>query len=322
MLEYLLIPAGAFAVTYLLTPGLARKLAEAGISGKDMNKEGNPEVPEMGGLAITAGFVAGVLLGIGLISFEMTTATVGLKYILAALSTVLIMTLIGVIDDLIMVEQHVKAALPLLAALPLMAVKAGTTVMTLPLLGEVNFGIFYVFVLIPIAITGASNAMNMLAGFNGLEAGLGMIMCLSIAIVSFITGSTSALIISTAMLGALIGFIRYNWYPAKTLIGDVGTLTIGAVVASSVLIGNIEKAGIILIIPFFLELVLKMRGRFKAQSWCDVRGKKLVCQDRNKIYGWGRLVMYLSKGIGERNLVLTILAVEALFGAAAVISFL
>lgn len=322
MLELLLIPVGAFAVTLALTPKLAAKLAEAGITGKDMNKATQPKVPEMGGIAITAGFVIGILISIALISFELTQATLELKYILAALSTVLIMTLIGIIDDLVRVEQKVKAALPLLAALPLIAVKAGTTTMALPLLGVVNLGILYALIIIPLTITGASNAMNMLAGFNGLEAGLGIIMCAAIAAISVITGSTSALIISTAMLGALVGFIGYNWYPAKTLPGDVGTLTIGAVIASSVLIGNIEKAGIILIIPFFLELILKMKSKFKAESWCDVKDGKLICSNKNEIYGWGRLIMYISGGIKESKLVMVILGVEILFAAAAVISYM
>lgn len=322
MIVFLLVLVVALTVTYALTPKLMTKLFEAGITGRDMNKPAKPKLPEMGGVTVVSGFVAGLLVAIALVSFEVITAPLSMEYILAALSTVLIMALIGVIDDLIVVKQHIKASLPLLAALPLMAVKAGTTTMAIPFLGPVDVGILYVLVLIPLGITGASNAMNMLAGFNGLEAGLGIVMCATIAIVSYMTGSTMALIISLSMLGALIGFIRYNWHPARILPGDVGTLSIGAVVASSVIIGNLEKVGIILIIPFTLELYLKLRSKFKAESWCEIKGEKLVCPNKRQIYSTGRLIMYLSGGIKEEKLVLTIIGLETIFGIIAILSFL
>ncbi len=322
MLALALIPLASFLITLIVTPLLIPRFLKAGISGRDMNKAGKPEVAEMGGLAVSAGFLGGVLLAVALTTFNVVEFNLSLAYVLAVLCTFLLMALVGIVDDLIAMPQHVKAMLPLIAALPLMAVKAGATTMTLPLLGQVDFGVFYVLVLLPLGITGASNAMNMLAGFNGLEAGLGVIMCASVAAVAFIVNSVSALIISLAMAGALLAFLKYNWFPARIFIGDVGTLTIGAVVASSVIVGNIEKTGIILVLPFFLELFLKLRGRFREQSWCAVEGSKLVCRSRGDVYGWGRLVMYLSGGISERNLVLVILGVEALFGLAAVLMYL
>jgi UDP-N-acetylglucosamine--dolichyl-phosphate N-acetylglucosaminephosphotransferase len=138
-------------------------------------------------------------------------------------------------------------------------------------------------------------------------------MCFTVGLIAFVHGATEAVIISFAMLGALLAFLRYNWFPAKLLIGDIGTLTIGAVVAVSVIVGNVERVGMILVIPFFVELFLKLRGKLKEQSWCGVRGGKLVCGDRNKVYGLGRLVMNLTGGVSERNLVLTLIFVECVF---------
>jgi len=227
------------------------------------------------------------------------------------------MAVIGLIDDLLLIRQHVKALLPLFASLPLVAVRAGVTRMDLPFFGLVEFRFLYPLLLVPLAITGASNATNMLAGFNGLEAGLGVVMCATVGLVAYLRGSTEAVIISFAMLGALLAFLRYNWYPARILIGDIGTLTIGAVVASSVIVGNIERVGIILIIPFFIEFFLKLRGKFKQQSWCRVREGKLVCERKGEVYGLGRLVMHLSGGISERNLVLVLIFVEVVFALVA-----
>ena len=61
-------------------------------------------------------------------------------------------------------------------AMPLVVVNAGHVIIELPLLGELNFGLLYPLVIIPIAVIGAANGYNMLAGYNGLEAGLGVII--------------------------------------------------------------------------------------------------------------------------------------------------
>jgi UDP-N-acetylglucosamine--dolichyl-phosphate N-acetylglucosaminephosphotransferase len=311
--ELLVVLVVSFLATLFVTPKLLRKLAAAGIVGKDRNKANLPEVPEMGGLGIVAGFVAGMLVAIGLVTFGVINVDFNLTYLLAGLSTILIMALVGIFDDLFMMRQSVKAMLPLLASLPLVAIKVGVTHMDLPMIGVVELGILYALILVPLAITGASNATNMLAGFNGLEAGLGVVMTATVGLIALSLGRVEAVIISFAMLGALLAFLRYNWYPARILIGDVGTLTIGTVVAVAVIVGNIEKLGVILILPFFAELFLKARSGFKAQSWCEVHGNRLYCKKKREIYGLGRLVMHLFNGITEQRLVAVLIGVEVLF---------
>ncbi len=320
MLGLLWVLASSFAFTYAVTPWLMGRLRAAGIVGRDMNKPGEVVLPEMGGLAVVGGFIVGVLLAIALTTFDVVHVEMNLTLLLACLSTVVVMALVGIIDDLFLMSQRVKALLPVFAALPLVAVKAGVTTMEVPLLGPVDFGVFYALVLVPLAITGASNATNMLAGFNGLEAGLGAVMCSTVAVVAYATGNVEAAVVVLAMLGALLAFLKYNWFPAKVLIGDVGTLTVGAVVASSVIVGNIEKVGVILIAPFFVELFLKARSGFKADSWCGLKEGRLVCDDRRDVFGLGRLVMNMYSGVSERKLVSTIILLEVLFALLALYS--
>ncbi len=310
----------SFAFTFLTTGWLIKKLEVAGITGRDMCKHGHPDVPEMGGLAILGGFIVGVLLAIGLFTFNLLKDPVNLTNLLAGLSTILIMALIGIIDDLFIMRQRVKALLPVFAALPLIAVKAGVTTMTLPFIGPVNFGIFYVLVFIPIAITGAANATNMLAGFNGLEAGIGIVITGTCGLIAFITGRIDATIIAFAMFGSLLAFLRYNWFPARILVGDIGTLTIGASFATIVILGNIEQVGAILILPFFLELYLKAKSKFQAESWCNIRNNLLICENKKDIFGIGRLIMYVTSGIPEKDLVLSIISIELIFALLAVLS--
>jgi UDP-N-acetylglucosamine--dolichyl-phosphate N-acetylglucosaminephosphotransferase len=107
----------------------------------------------------------------------------------------------------------------------------------------------------------------MLAGLNGLEAGLGIINVFTILAIALITGKIEAIIIMAAMLGALIAFIKFNWFPAKIFPGDSLTLMIGAGIATAVIIGDMEKIGILLFGIYFVELAIKAKHKFQSQCF-------------------------------------------------------
>lgn len=269
---------------------------------------------------IAAGFGAGIVASIFLRTFFDIFLSVSLSSILAALSTILIVVIIGVFDDLISISQKVKAFLPAFAALPLMAIKEGYSIIRIPFMGLVDFGIFYPLVLVPLGITGAANAVNMLAGFNGLEVGMGVVAVGSLAIIAYLIGQTTALIILMAALGALIATLYYNWYPAKILVGDVGTLSIGAVIASAVIIGNYETAGVIIIIPFVVDFCIKAKNHFP-YSFGIYKDGKLYCPDGGPV-GLCQLIMKVAGGISEKNLVLVLMGIEAVCGVAAILFYI
>lgn len=308
----------SFIVAFFSTRWIIPKLIKAKIVGQDKNKPSTPEIPEMGGFGIIFGLSAGILFSVGLVTFfHFFDSNFELKFLLAAFLTILLMSLVGIFDDLFSMHQAVKATLPLFAALPLVAVKAGVTTMTLPFFGQVHFGIFYVLFLIPIGIAGASNVTNMLAGFNGLEAGLGLVACSSLAFIAWKINSIEALIILISMSGALLAFLFFNWYPAKVLIGDIGTLTIGAVIASSVIIGNFESFGLILIVPYGIDFVIKSINKFPSKNWWGIyKNGKLYSPE--KPISFCQWIMKLTNGISERNLVLTLIALEGIFGLIAI----
>lgn len=206
---------------------LIPKLRQVGIVGKDLHKAGQPEVPEMGGLALLAGFTVGVLLAVAQEAFSLSVAPLDLPSLLAALGTVLLTGLIGVLDDLLGLRQAVKAFLPMIAALPLVAIRAGHTVMTIPFLGRVDFGIFYPLLFVPLGITGAANAVNMLAGFNGVELGMGVAAMAGLSAVAWKARAATALALLFSGMGASLGVLLFNWYPARIFVGDVGTLSLG-----------------------------------------------------------------------------------------------
>lgn len=311
----------SYAVTFFSFPIIIPRLKEAGIVGKNMNSKAQEEIPEMGGLIMTIGFAAGIVMTIALRTFYDVFLTVDLTSILAALATILIVMLVGIFDDLVSVSQKVKAFMPAFAALPLMAIKEGHCLMKIPLDGVINFGIYYSLILVPLGITGAANAINILAGFNGLEIGMGMIMMGSLAIIAYLLGEVTAFIILIAALGALLATVYYNWYPAKILIGDVGTLSIGAIIASAAIIGNFEMAGIIIIIPYVVDFIIKAKNHFPSEGWWGIyRSGKLYCPDSGPV-GLCQLIMKLFGGISERNLVLVLMGIEVVLGAVAILIY-
>jgi len=309
----------SFVVSFVGFPTIIRRLERAGIVGKNMNSEKQEEIAEMGGLVTAVGFGAGIIFAIGLRTFFDVFLSVSLTSILAVLSTVLIVVIIGVFDDLISIRQWIKAIIPVFAALPLMAIKEGYSMMRIPFIGIIDFGIYYSLVLVPLGITGAANAVNMLAGFNGLEVGMGVVAIGSLAIIAYLIGQTTALIILVATLGALLATLYYNWYPAKVLVGDVGTLSIGAVIASAVIIGNYETAGAIIIIPYVIDFLIKAKNHFP-YSFGIYRDGKLYCPDSGPV-GLCQSIMKVSGGISERNLVLVLMGIEAICGVVAILLY-
>lgn len=319
----ILVPFGAaFILTFLATFIMISRLRQARIVGKDLHKPGQPELPEMGGLAIIVGFVVGILLALAMISFLRLFPAVDMVILVAVLSVILLVGLIGIVDDLLGMRQWVKALLPVFTALPLMAVRAGHTMMVIPFIGPVNFWIFYPLVLVPVGVTVAANAVNMLAGFNGLEVGLGIVALGSLTIIAAMLGETTALILLLCGLGTLLGIIYFNWYPAKILVGDVGTLSIGAIIATAVIVGNFETAGVIVIIPYAIDFLFKTAHGFPTTGWKGELGKdgKLRCPAHGPV-SLPQFIMKLTGGIHERTLVLVLIGIEAIFGLIAILMF-
>jgi UDP-N-acetylglucosamine--dolichyl-phosphate N-acetylglucosaminephosphotransferase len=308
----------ALAVSFFSFPLIIPRLIRAGIIGKDLNKPGQPEIANIGGLVTVAGFSAGILLIIALITFTDLFNFINLQYLLAALSTVLTAVLIGVVDDFVSLRQWFKAITPVFCALPLIAVKVGDTFIGIPFLGQIDIGIIYTLVLVPIGVTVAANGVNMLAGFNGLEAGMGLVGMAALAVIAARLNENTALVILLAALGALLATLRYNWYPAKVFIGDAGTFSIGAMMATAVIIGNFELAGVIIMIPYAVDFFIKAANRFPSHGWEGIyREGKLYCPE-SRVKGLAQLIMQLTGGVSERNLTLILIATEAVFGGIAI----
>jgi UDP-N-acetylglucosamine--dolichyl-phosphate N-acetylglucosaminephosphotransferase len=222
--------------------------------------------------------------------------------------------LIGIFDDLIGwktgIRQWQHAVLPIFAALPLMAINIANPALKVPFIGLVDFGILYSILLVPIGITGAANAVNMLGGLNGLEAGLGAIITLTLGIIALIYGKPEAAILCFLMLAALIAFLWFNWYPAKIFGGDSLTLMIGATIGAASIIGDLEKIGILLMIIYFIELLIKAKHRFKSECF-GIPQENGVLMANPKGGSLTHFIMKHGK-FNEKQVVLILLAAQAI----------
>lgn len=149
--------ATSFAVTFLSLRVLIPVAVTRGLVGRDRNKPGEPFVPEAGGFALLFGILAGLLIMLSLATFTILPLDVDLVLLLACVGVVSMAGFIGAVDDVLGLPQWLKAGPPALAALPLAAVKAGDSSMSLGGLFVVDLGLLYPLVVVPVGVTGASN---------------------------------------------------------------------------------------------------------------------------------------------------------------------
>ncbi|MEM4152952.1 MAG: glycosyl transferase family 4 [Candidatus Pacearchaeota archaeon] len=259
-----------FLVCFSLTKWWISIAKKNKLVGKDMNKYSKPEVPEAGGIAVVISIILALLLYIAFKTFVLKTET-HLIEVLTLIITLTLACFIGFVDDILGWKKGLKGWQKILMtipiAIPLMVINAGQHTMSVPFMGAVDFGLFYPLVIVLIGVVGATNGYNLLAGYNGLEAGLGTIIFITLGIVSILTEQFWLALIAGIVVFALLAFLIFNKFPAKIFPGDSLTYSLGALIACFAILGNIEKLAIILFIPFIVEGILKARSKFKAENF-------------------------------------------------------
>jgi len=311
----------SFLVVFLVTPKIIRYMRKIGLVVDDMNKEDKPSVPVAGGLAVMGGVFFGLMTYVFMRTFLYNDSS-SLLFLFAATTCILVISLVGFIDDLLVrkldgkyvgFKQWQKPLLTLVAAVPLMVVNAGTTAVNFPFFGTVDFGLVYPLILIPLGVVGAANMVNLLAGFNGLETGLGIISIGMLGLYSYFNGTPIATVIALVTFASLVAFYFYTKYPSKIFPGDSLTYLIGAAIVCIAVLGNMEKAAIIVSIPFFIEFVLKIRSKLKADSYGYFLNGKIKSKYK-KIYSIPH-IFTRSGRFTEKQVVYFIFLIELFFAS-------
>lgn len=300
----LLIPIiASFLTTLALLPAWIRKARQIGLVWEDMNKTNHEKVSGGGGIIAVLGFVIGVLLYVSYKVFLFNSKDGNLVEIFALLSGILLLAVVGFIDDLLGwrkggLSKKSRIILAIFASIPLIVINAGKSSAILPFFGLVDFGILYPLLIIPIGIVGAATTFNILAGFNGLEGGQGIIVISGFSLITYFLGETWLTLIGLCMVAALCAFMIFNFNPARIFPGDSLTLSVGGLAACMAILGNFEKIAVFFFIPYAFEAVLKLRGKIKMQSFGSPKKDGSLDLKYDKIYSLNHLAIYLLKKLG------------------------
>ncbi len=293
----------SFFIVMAFMPLWIKKARTRKFLWNDMNKFGSPKnVAASGGIVVVLAFVLGALTYVGFRTFIAKAYDGESIGIFAAVITILILGLVGIIDDLWGwkskgMAKKWKLLLAFFASIPLIVINAGVSTMNVPFLGSVNFGLLYPLLLVPLGIVGAANAFNFLAGMNSLEATQGIIILSFLSFVAYLTGSAWLAVVGMTMVFSLLGFYIFNRFPARVFPGDSMTLSVGALAAIMSILGNFEKIAVFVFIPYIIETVLKARGKLEKQSFGKPNRDGSLELPEGKVYGLTHFAIYILKKI-------------------------
>ena len=246
----------AFIVVWLLGAPVINMLKRLKF-GQTIREEGpdwhksKQGTPTMGGVLIAVGALVAVAIAFGFngvlggeLKYEFGHS-LGFTKLIAGLGLAIGMGLIGFFDDYIKVvkkrnlgltamQKTVFQALVTSAYLCSLAL-AGLKTTYIPFLGEVNIASGVGLVFWPIAfffIYGFTNAVNLTDGIDGLASSVTTIVALAFMLIAGTLGFEGANIISASLAGALVGFLVWNWHPAKVFMGDTGSMFLGGMVVA------------------------------------------------------------------------------------------
>ena len=296
--------AAAFAVALAMTwPSiwLAHKLHI--VDMPNARKVHTAPTPRVGGIAIYLGFVAGALL-LGVYT----------RQVAAVLIAGSVVFLTGFIDDYKDISPKFKLAGQFVAALILVAAGFSIRFISNPFTGStVSLGVFGIPITV-LWLVGVSNAVNLIDGMDGLAGGVSAIAAVATAIVCLSQGVLVAAALAGILAASALGFLPWNFHPAKTFMGDCGALFMGFILGTLALMGLCKGATAISVFIPFLILGVPVFDTFCAIIRRLFLHKPIFEADKMHLHQ-----VLLSLGLGQRQAVLTIYVFAMLMGLAAVL---
>lgn len=316
----------AFIISMMLTPYTIRVAEKIGAVDvpKDKRRMHTREMPKFGGPAVIIGFLVSVFYLLIVMSLEkslnlFTEELYGQKLIGLFLG-ILIITIIGILDDTKTLKPLQKLIGQVLAALVVIAFGTKIEQITIPFLYQVGLSDAFSVILTLLWIVGITNAINLIDGLDGLSSGITLIACISLLIIFCLNGSPLiAIILITALIGALVGFLPFNFAPAKTFIGDTGSNFLGFMLAVISILGIAKTYTLAVIILPVIVLGLPIFDVVWAIIRRIIKGKSLKAvfkADKGHLHH--KLV---AKGFSQKQAVLILYGISAAFGMFAVILF-
>ncbi|MBQ4048938.1 MAG: undecaprenyl/decaprenyl-phosphate alpha-N-acetylglucosaminyl 1-phosphate transferase [Clostridia bacterium] len=297
----------AIAVALAATP-LVKKLAfrlGAIDVPKDARRMHKKPIPLWGGIAIYLGFIVSVLVFVKP-DLELTGILIGASLIV----------ILGAVDDRYALDAKVKFLVQIVAAV--IPIACGLRIEVLSnFFGDDGSRIALSFLSIPLTliwIVGVCNAVNLIDGLDGLACGVSTIAALSTFLVVVQHDDAVTAVVIAALAGACIGFLPYNFNPAKIFMGDSGALFLGFILATVSISGNFKMHTLINFGLPFVVLGLPIFDTVFAILRRVIHGKKPWEADRGHIHH-----KLIDMGMSQKQAVAVLYLISAVLGSSAVL---
>lgn len=304
----------AWLATDLLIPWVTRLAYALGrVDHPDARKVHTTPIPRLGGVAIFFGFaisIAVIELIVAGPLFPRTGPFMGL-FVGASL-----IFLLGIVDDLRPLPASLKLVVQVVAAGVAVALGVRIEVLSNPMGGMIILPMAWSVGLTIFWLVGITNTINLIDGLDGLAGGVTLIAASTTALIAFQTKQPALALLALALVGATVGFLRYNWNPAKIFMGDSGSLFLGFALAAISVIGLLKVAATAALLVPILILGVPIFDTAFAIVRRAIQRRPIFSPDRGHLHH--RL---LGLGFSQRRAVVIIYAICLLLGGTALTLF-
>lgn len=307
MKTYAVLFVLAFLVSFVGTPLLKRVVARWGLldSAFKAGPHQRRPIPRLGGVIIYLALL-GTLLALFFPSNVITQefrAQLPILWLLWGPATFIL--LVGVADDIWGMNARVKFAAQLGAAFWLVSAGVQIAHLSLPWGQTVELG-WWAPLITLVWLVGVTNAFNLIDGLDGLAAGVAFLAASAIAVTAVMTHDTMVVVITVALAGALLGFLRHNFNPATIFLGDSGSLFVGFVLAAAAVVWHQKATTAIAVAAPVLAFGLPVAETVLTVMRRYLRGQHLFASDRHHIHH-----TLLDLGLTSRQATILLYAVAA-----------
>ena len=314
----------AFIVTFMATPytiKIAEKIGAVDIP-KDKRRMHKKSMPKFGGPAVILGFLVSVIYLLIVMSLENTINLFGIEQygmkLLGMLLGIGTISAVCVVDDIKTIKPITKLIGQVVAAIIVVTFGIRIGDITLPFLETTQMNEIFSIIVTILWIVGVTNAINLIDGLDGLSSGISVISSISLLIIFLLNGSPLiSIILITALAGSLVGFLPFNFTPAKTFIGDTGSNFLGFSLSIISILGVAKTYTIAVIVLPLIVLGLPIFDTIWAIIRRLIKGKSIKAifkADKGHLHH--RIV---ARGFSQKQAVLILYGISAAFGIFAVI---
>lgn len=313
----------AFITAYVFTPytvRLARKVKALDIP-KDKRKVHKKIMPRLGGIAIVLGFlVSATYLIIAMIIENKLDIFVNNYHIklLGFLAGIIILEIFCYLDDTKGIKPIVKLVGQLLAAIVVVSSGVVMNKVNIESAGTIISNEWLLRIITVVWIVGITNAINLIDGLDGLSSGVSLISSICLIIIFILNSSpVISIILATALAGSLLGFLPFNFNPARTFMGDTGSNFIGFTLAVISILGTAKTYTAIIVIAPLLVLALPIFDTSFAIVRRIIREKSFKAifkADRGHLHH-----KLIDRGYTQKQAVFILYGISATFGLFAII---